>query len=149
MDESERGRHGQEPAGGDSAVVASGLVRLVADAVALALIDRSVLSMRIGRTLPLLAGRCRQLGFPLPPIADLPALSAIAPAAPDPAALRRGLALFLDDIETVVLLAAHARDRETSRLLEELHAAALRLARAVDRRTKGGRGRRSRSGGPD
>lgn len=133
MHGSESGTRGQSMAGTNAALVAAGLGRLVADALALARMEPAVLRTRIGRIMPLLAGRCVQLGVTLPPAADPLALSAIVPAPRNPAALRHGLGMFLDDIETVALLAAHAGDTETSRLLDDLRTAVAGFMRAVDR----------------
>ena len=133
MDDSESGTPGQGTPGPNAALVAAGLGRLVADASALSRIKPAVLRTWIGRIMPLLARRCVQLGATLPPAPHPPALSAIVPSPRDPATLRRGLGMFLEDIETVALLAAHAGDAETSRLLDDLRTAVAGLVRAVDR----------------
>lgn len=133
MDESKRGVRGQSMPGANAALIAAGLGRLVADALALAQIEPAALRARIGRIMPLLAERCVQLGGALPSAAELRALSAIVPSPRDPAGLRRGLGMFLEDIETVALLAAHAGDAETSHLLDDLRMAVAGLVRAVDR----------------
>jgi hypothetical protein len=137
MRNSESGTRNRRPPGFDAALVAAGLARLVADARALAGAEPAVLGTRIGRMLPLLARRCAGLGAALPP-AELPALAAIPSSPRDPAALRCSLSAFLEDIETVALLAAHAEDAATIRLLDDLRAAVARLVRAVDRSARGG-----------
>lgn len=133
MDDSESGTHCQGTPRPNAALVAAGLDRLAADASALARIKPAVLRTRIGRMMPLLARRCVQLGATLPPAAHPPALSAIVLSPRDSATLRRGLGMFLEDIETVGLLAAHAGDAETNRLLDDLRTAVAGLVRTVDR----------------
>lgn len=122
-----------------AALVAAGLGRLVADVLALrSLAERiapragaatpDALRNGIAETLALFARHCIRLGGTLPSGRDefLP-MSAIPPAPPlDPAAaaqaLECGLVAFIQDIETVALLAEEAGDAATSRLLRDRHA---------------------------
>lgn len=128
-----------------AALVAAGLGRLAADAIVL----RSLAGMAsrradaaapgstrgapdalrgaIADTLALIARHCIRLGGALPSRpGELLPMSAIPRPPLDPAAapqaLTRGLCVFLEDIETVALLAEAAGDVATCRLLRDRRA---------------------------